>query len=349
MSILPEYIIQQVLVKGLRTFRENEELLSMLFRNLEQKDLNSLSQYIRNESIDIALNWPDEGLKLPAIVISLKSESESQAFLGELIQGHNQIQETGLPFPMDELVSPATVLGGGSFSTTGGGSVIVDGPFQASGGSTDTIKIAPDNVVSQDPYEYDEIIVVISEGTGAGQRRFVSSIDPRFNGAETVITVSSSWATIPDDTSIFELRTPDDSDGVTGEPSKLFKSTDFIERSGQQYRVNYQLLILGSSQELTIFLYAIVKAIFIINYMYLQKHGFINLHMSGTDFVPRAEYLPARAYQRALMLEFDHTFDVYQVLSELPTQLRVALGVHSPNISDTTNVVQIVSDTTITV
>ena len=39
MSITPEFILQQLIERGLNAFRENNDLLDMLFRNFQQKDM----------------------------------------------------------------------------------------------------------------------------------------------------------------------------------------------------------------------------------------------------------------------------------------------------------------------
>ena len=349
MSIIPEYVIQQILVSGINRFREDGDLVAMLFRSLNQDDVAGLIQYLRDETVDIALNWPDTQMKVPAIIISLKNENESQAFIGELMQSATNVNHTGTPFRKETLTAPATKLGSGSLGTPGLETFTLEGPYQATDGDSLSVRIAlvaPFNL--SDPFEFEdeeELLVVIREGTGAGQRRVVSSIVPRPASDEVVITVTSNWGTIPDVTSVIEFQLIAERE-VTGEPSKLFEADQMIERLGSHYQTSYQILIVGPNQEMTIFLYAMVKAIFVINREYLYRHGFIEPKLGGTDFVAKPEYLPELAYQRALILEFQHAFDVY-LAPEVIREIRLGLSVYDPNVGDSSGTSRVVSETTL--
>jgi hypothetical protein len=347
MSILPEYILQQVLVRGIRAFREDDSLVRMLFRNLHQDDVDGFCEFLRDHTIDISLNFPAEPITVPSVIVALKSESESQGFLGELLQPPQSVKNTGHPFPMEEIESPATVLGGGSVENVGLTSEFIGTPIRATGSTINTLNFAlipPFNV--SDPFEFDNLQIVIMEGLGAGQTRDVLSVTP--NGASQSVTVRvSDWLILPDSTSIFSFKTSNEP-GVTGEPSKLFTASTPVERTGSQYRVSYQLLISGPNSEITLFLYALVKAIVIIQRDYLLQNGFLNVKMSGTDFVTKPEYLPTLAYSRALILEFEHSFDVYMELEPL-TRIRLQIGVFDPDVRDGSGTENIVSSTEIDV
>ena len=206
MSILPELIIQQVLVRGLRTFREKPELIDMLFRNLTQEELVPLKEFFRNKSIDIAYNYPREGLQLPSIVILLKSEAESQAFLGEIQQGAETIRDMGgTIFLEDQLLGAQTVLGSGSREQVTNRRHLLLNPTAALGGNEN--QIWADLSVSRliDPFE-EESSVVLMEGTGAGQRRTILSIVPSAAHNRLEIEVDQNWSTNPDDTTIFKIE-----------------------------------------------------------------------------------------------------------------------------------------------
>jgi hypothetical protein len=342
MSILPEYVLQQVLVRGIRAFREDHSLVQMLFRNLHQDDVVGLQTFLRDHSIDIVLNYPSEPITVPAIVITLKNETESQGFLGDVLQPPQSVRSLGHPFPMDEAEDPAAVLGGGSITDVGLDTQFIGHPIQASGATSTTItfSLAPPFNIS-DPFEVNNLQVRIREGTGAGQVRDVLSINPNKPAGVAVIKVGRAWTTLPDSTSIFSLSTEDDL-GVQGEPSKLYTSKSIVERIGAHYRVSYQLLISGPNPEMALFLYAIVKAIMFVNAQYLQKSGFLNLKMSGTDFVSKPEYFPDLAYSRALIMEFEHSFDVYLEVEAI-NHLRLDLGVYDPDVGDNSGVERVVS------
>jgi hypothetical protein len=358
MSITPEFVLQQLIERGLNAFRENNDLLDMLFRNFQQKDMQKIRDFFRDETVDIALNWPDAKIKAPSIIISLKNESESEAFLGNVIQATQNVDHTGTPFRKEELTAPATILGSGDQDILGHVREVLGGPYQATGGTTTTLtlpsglQLADGNGLNRPnpftwPSDSDGVLLVIREGTGAGQKRVVDDIAINIETGEVTVTVTHVFGTIPDATSIVEFVI--ESEGrrmVVGEPSKLFGPSEHVERLGQQYRVSYQLIIIGPDQAMTIILYAVVKSLFILNLNELQKHGFINPRLSGTDFTPSPEYFPHLAYSRSLVLEFDHTFDVYLTADAL-SQIQVDLNVFHPDVSDGSGVGRTVSSTTV--
>lgn len=347
MSILPEYILQQTLVRGFRAIREDNRIIGALFRNLRQDDLASLQEYFRDNAIDLSLNYPDSDLKLPAVTILLKSENESDSFLGNLMQDHASLRRTGVPFHTDELAGDAATVGGGSTGkVTSTSPAVLMTAVTATGGSATTVTIPAGTFVLYDPFEEESYISII-EGTGEGQTRQVINIDPSGPGGETVITVTPTW-NIPDATSVVRITRAPDEEGVTGEPSKMFFDQDVLERVGAHYHVVYQALCLGSTPEIAIYLYNIVKAIMFLNVNFLVKQGFLNMTMSGSDFLPRTEFYPGLAYQRALNLEFDYSFDLYRVTEDnLLDQLVVSLTVHDPDVGDYEDIETIVSETTV--
>lgn len=347
MSIVPEYILQHVLVKGFRAIRDDGRIVDMLFRNLRQTDLEKLRTFFQESTIDISLNYPDQDLHLPSIVILLKSEAENQAFLGNVMEGPQMVRDQGRPFPKDELLGDATVLGAGSVATTGGGYRIYLQPTRATKGEDAAVYLSEGLIKIVDPFEED-VFVTILEGTGAGQTRQILMIDPVGQGFDSKITVTPAWDVNPDDTSVVMVRTAADQPGVTGEPSKLFSSSDVIERRGVIYQATYDLLIVGPNPETTVFLYSLVKAIIFLNEGFLVRQGFMNIAMSGTDFTPRTEFYPDLAYQRALTLSFSYSFDVYEKTSGiLIDKIKVALAVHDPNVEEVEDPGRTVIETTL--
>lgn len=348
MSIVPEYILQHVLVKGLRAIRDDGRIVDMLFRNLRQTDLEKLRVFFQESTIDISLNYPDQDLHLPAIVILLKSEAESQAFVGNVMEGPQMVRAQGYPFPKDELKGDATVVGAGSVATTGGGYRIYLQPTKATKGEDAAVYVAEGIFDVVDPIEED-VFVTILEGTGAGQSRQILMMDPVGKGFDSKITVTPAWDTNPDSTSVIIVRTAADQLGMTGEPSKLFDSRDIIQRRGMIYQATYDLLVVGPNPETTVFLYSVVKALLLLNDTFLMKQGFMNLSMSGTDFTPRTEFYPDLAYQRALTLSFQYSFDVYEKASDtsLIDKITVAIAVHDPDVEDVEDPGRTVIETTL--
>jgi len=348
-SIVPELILQQMIVQGIQAFREDERLLRMLFRNFTLKEVDGIQKFFRDDSIDISLNYPDADLKLPAIVVLMKSESESQAFLRDYQQGASDWLGS-MPLAKDELLGDQTVLGAGSRSTVGEPVKLFFEPSTAAGGTTTTLIVPEGEILIVDPWEGD-VYVVLLEGTGAGQRRLVSSITPSTNETGTVVEIDSVWDTIPDDTTVFQLVGPfiDSDEQIVGEWPKLYDSNDLaLERFGSIYKVSYVLNVIAGDQELVIILYNVLKAIVVSSRRFLLRNGIINARMSGTDFVPQTEYYPSLAYSRAMTLEFEYHFDVFTTVNEaIASQIELKLFVKNPSVSDPDDPERVVSDTNI--
>ncbi len=345
MSIMPEYVLQQVLVRGLRAIRKDERIIGALFRNLQQSELQALVRFFQDNSIDLSLNYPDQNLKLPAIVILLKGEAESDAFLGDLMQSYTSLRELGTPYHIEEVAGDATIVGRGTTARATAPNLRTQmSAITAAAGTASTVEVPAGLFTLFDPFE-EETFVTILEGTGAGQTRQVVSVDPGSDGANAVLTVTPTW-TPPDATSVIKFVS--DPSDISGEPPKLFKAGDVVDRIGAHYKANYQIICLGPNPEVTIYLYNIVKSMIFLNMQFLVTNGFLNPKMSGSDFMPRAEYLPDLAYNRSLLLEFDYSFDVYIPSDDtILDQLVVSVTVHDPDVEDGEDLERIALETTI--
>jgi hypothetical protein len=303
-----------------------------MFHNLNLDDRAALQDFFREKRFDICLNYPDQALSLPAIVITLKSETEATTVLGNLLQDPSSIASLGMPFMVDELRGVQTVVGAGSAgSASQPGNLLKINPVLALGGTASTVLLPPGSSGGMtDPFE-EPVYAQIIEGTGAGQERLVDWMAPHAVTGNVIVAVTENWTTIPDTTSV--ARVVSKSYEVTGEMPKIFKSTDVLRRRGAHYQANYQILVITEQQEKTIFVYNVVKAILFANQDFLIRQGFMNLSMSGTDFAPRSEYYPTTAYQRALNLTFEYAFDVFDVVLDeiLINTIKVAVGVHTPD------------------
>lgn len=349
MSIIPELVLQQMIVQGIRAFREDERLLRMLFRNFTLEEVEGIQKFFRDDSIDISLNYPDAELQLPAIVILMKAESEAQAFLRDFQQSASN-WDGSMPLAKAELLGDQTILGSGSRTTVGEPGKLHFEPATATGGTTNTLTAAEGSITKVDPYEGD-VYIVLMEGTGEGQRRLVSSIIPSENQTGVVVTVDSVWDVIPDDTTVFKLIGPfvDPDIQTVGEWPKLYDSTDLnLERFGSIYKVAYTLNVIASDQELVIILYNVLKAIVVSSRRYLNRNGIINARMSGTDLTPQPEYYPQLAYSRAMTLEFEYHFDVFTTLNEaIATSIDLQIMVKNPDVRNPDDPERVVSDTDI--
>lgn len=312
MSLVPEYIIQQMLVGGINKIRHDRRILDVLFRNLRQSDLEDLWTFIRENSFDIAINYPDEVLKLPGIVILLRSENETDEFLSDLMQGPGKASVLEAPFAQRDTVGSVTQVGETAPR------LLMD-ETNATGGTSTTVSVAVASMPLFDPFE-EEAHVVLVRGTGAGQTRRVLGVTPVV-ASDTLVSVTPAWDTIPDATTVFKIT--GDTFPIVGEPSKVFEPNAIVTRVGSHYQAQYQLMLAASQPELVIYLYMIVKALVFLSTSFLIRNGFHNIKISGTDYLPKSEYLPDQAYQRSLLLEFGYSFDVFHI-----PEFEFDLGVH---------------------
>lgn len=327
MSLMPEFIFRAVIARGMRTVRQDSRFLDQLFRNLDQQSAAQMRAFILEHKIYLDVNYPRTQIKLPAIIILLRSEQEEQAYLND---------NMGVDCLPDELTyddfsgQGYDVLGGAaSASTLTGQGPVKSGPHQVVAGTVNGITIA-DSVWNINQFRVGTNTVEIVGGTGAGQQRLITA-----NGKNTLL-VSKAWTQIPDTTSVFVIR--GEPGEVVGEPASLYKRQNSakIERLGSLYRLSYQIQIIAPNPELTIYLHAIVKSIFTLGRVFLEKQGIINMSLSATDFVPRTEYQPDHAYMRALDVSFLYPFDVFVELQGLAESFNIILEDSAQEVLDET-------------
>lgn len=313
MSLTPEFIFQTIIARGLQRMRTDYKLLAQLFRNVSQKDIAQISDFIKSNAIDLCINYPRSPLKVPAILILLKSEDEFQAFLGDSMG-----LETPEFLSYDGPTDPSQLAGAASTSNSSGNATTVFGPQLAFTGTKNTLR-APNPFWTVDYWLRNRYQVRIVAGTGRGQVREIDG-----NNRDTLL-LASDWLTIPDNTSQFIItESPDE---LVGEPSTLYNRTDgeFIERKGGLYSLTYQIQIIGANPESTIYLTSVVKGIFTLYREFLDKQGIINFKLSTSDFAPRNEYVPDFAYVRAMTVDFVYPFDTYVALEGIATSFRLVL------------------------
>ena len=83
--IIPEIIIQRVLVNGIRRIRNIPWKSDQLFKSVPQSFSRQFYELIQNTPIDITINYPREDSQFPCIAILLNAEEESDIFLGDLL------------------------------------------------------------------------------------------------------------------------------------------------------------------------------------------------------------------------------------------------------------------------
>jgi len=87
MSLIPEIIIQRVLVNGIRELRNNPWKSDQLFRSVPQDFAQKFQQMLVSTSIDVTVNYPREDSQFPCIAILLRGEEENNILLGDLLGG----------------------------------------------------------------------------------------------------------------------------------------------------------------------------------------------------------------------------------------------------------------------
>jgi len=83
--IIPEIIVQRVLVNGIRRIRNIPWKSDQLFKSVPQSFAQQFYELIQSTPIDITINYPREDSQFPCIAILLRAEEESDIFLGDLL------------------------------------------------------------------------------------------------------------------------------------------------------------------------------------------------------------------------------------------------------------------------
>lgn len=320
MSLTPEWIFQTVITRGLKRMRSDYKLIAQLFRNVDQKGIAQIADFIKTSPVDLCINYPRTTLKVPAIVILLKNEDEYQAFLGDSMG--IEIPDV---FAYDGPTDSSQLTGAASTSDSSGNAKTVFGPRFAYTGTKNTLRVS-DPLWPVDQWLVQLFQVRIVAGTGKGQVRDIAG-----NSRDTLM-VEADWLTIPDATSQFVITEPPDE--LVGEPSTLYDRTntpDFIERRGGLYSLTYQIQVVGANPEATIYLAAVVKGIFTLYRRFLEEQGVINFKLSASDFAPRSEYIPDFAYLRGINVEFVYPFDIYEPLEGVARSFRLVLEGEPPD------------------
>jgi len=85
MSIIPEVIIQRVLVDGIREVRNSSWKSDQLFKSVPQSFAQEFHELLTKTPIDVTINYPREDSQFPCVCILLRAEEESQILIGDLL------------------------------------------------------------------------------------------------------------------------------------------------------------------------------------------------------------------------------------------------------------------------
>lgn len=320
MGAVPEVLLQRAIIQGFRAIRKDSRLLDDLFVNLSQKQTEAIKAFVLETPIDFAINFPRKEPTLPSLNLVLKSETESQAFLGDVLG-----DRTNLMIPDPEL--SYDTLGGHAASVSGlsGLPVKVAGPLNvASQTSSNSITFTPDSNITElvknllaNPTGC--LKLYITDGAGEGEVYDIARL--REDGLDIIGTFDPQL----DDTSVVDIRKPDDPELAVGEPSRVYAFDGSFLSKGVYYDANYNLHVLTAKQDQVIFLYAVVKALLLSQREFLESQGLINLQIGGSDFAPRSEFLPDEVFQRVMTIKFVSPFTFLQeqeTFSQIQVNLR---------------------------
>lgn len=310
MSILPEILIQKAIVRGWRTLKNDPRLMDVLFKNVNQDLLEELKAVVTNTPVDLSVNYPrKQELHVPAIVILLRGEGESEGFLGDLMA-----QTPGFMIPDPDMTIDTSDGHGGSISTLSGLPRKVAGSLAVEN-STGSLVLFKDSALGK----LAEVAPAIQAGkchklhvvagTGAGQVHVVTSASSDFLDTDETFKVQL------DSTSVVDLRLADPVKNAEGEPSRVFDENGIYTRRGANYAAQYQLQIVAGHQDEVVYLYSIIKALLLSQRPFFEAQGVQNFKLSGSDFAPRSEYLPSEAFTRALTIDFVYPFSFLEELA----------------------------------
>lgn len=312
MAVIPERILQRAIVNGILALRKDDRVFDALFRNLTQSDQQGIKDTLLNNNIDFSINYPRSEPNLPSVVLLLKSENESDGFIGD-----NLGVSTSYLVPDPDLT--LSTLGGhaASISTIKGLPRKVVGNLAVASADDNNVRIAESSLAEWVefykangtngglPQYWD---VYVTQGTGAGQKKQIEKIFSNF------LDIIGTFEVNLDSTSVIDVRLHEDPTLADGEPSRVYDESGAYARKGAFYDIQYTLDILASQQEQVIYLYYVLKAILISQRQYLEGQGVIGLTIGGSDFAKKSDFIPDEVFQRNMTLTFKSEFSYLEVL-----------------------------------
>ena len=309
MAVIPEIIFHKVMVNGFRAIRKDPRILDSLFKNMSQKQLDDMKDFVAKNSIDFTINYPrQDTLKVPAIAMILKSENESQTFLGDQMGTYPHYGMPDQDMAIDTLGGHAA-----SVSPVSGLPRKILGPLEVASATTNSLKFSGDSwdeIVDllNDPLP-DPMELYVVDGAGEGQVYAITGL------SSNSLDIMGTFDPQLDNSSVVDIRTADKSGLAYGEPSRIYNAgSRNLVRIGSNYETQYQLSVLAGHQDEVIYLYSVLKALLLSQRVFLEDQGIMALQMSGSDFAPRSEFLPNEVFQRVMFLRFVYPFSFIQEL-----------------------------------
>lgn len=303
--MVPEIVLQRAIINGFQAIRRDPRILNNIFKNLPAAQQEAIKDFVLTKTIDFSLNYPRTEIKVPAIVMLLKTESESNQFLGDVM---------GAPpnYDMPDQDMTFDTLGGqgASISDMAGLPEKVLGPLNVETmlPNRQTITFTKESqeeidMVFSGNTEWPCLKLHVVAGAGAGQVKIISSITSK------KLDISSTFELELDSTSVVDIRYADQREPAYGEPARLYEENDTsLLRIGANYEGQYQLEVIAGNQNEVIYLYSVLKAILFSQRTFLEEQGIMSLRISGTDLAPRSELLPDEIFTRSMTVQFTYPF-----------------------------------------
>jgi len=317
-SVIPEVLIQRVIVNGLRQLRKDPRLLDALFKNLVQEQQQRVKDFILDTSMQFSVNYPRGDIKVPSLILLLKNETESIPFLGDSMQ----------TVDMPDVDLSIDTLGGHGASVSGpsGLSRKIAGPLEVEESDDNTLTFVEDATTIVESLQENppgSAFVYVVSGTGAGQ------VHPVIRLSSDSLEILGTFEPRLDDTSVVDLREPEDPELALGEPSRVYHEDGVYRRRGAEFEATYHLQILAGNQDEVIYLFQVVKALLMLQRPLLEAQGLIALRINASDFAPRTELLPNEVFQRQMVLNFTYPFSFIEELT-VPTKFQLNITPEDP-------------------
>lgn len=315
MSTMPELILQRGIINGFTAIRKDPKIIEALFKNLPVAQVAEIKKFILNQPIDLSLNYPKEDIKVPAIVMLLKNEVESNTFIGDIMGAPPNYDMPDQDMAMDTLGGAA-----GSVSDQQGLPRKILGPLRVNAQiPTSNLPTPPDfnslTFVGEDQDMINEVfsgwsntsplMLYVISGAGAGQIRMISQI------SSDQLDIVGTFDVNCNNTSVVEIRESSAPEASYGSPTRLYDVQNALGllRIGANYDATYQLEILAGNQEEVIYLYSVLKAVLFTQRKFFEAQGIMAVKITGTDLAPKTELLPDEVFTRTMMVQFTYPFE----------------------------------------
>lgn len=329
MAIIPEVVIQRAIIDGIRGIRKDPRILNALFKNLPVTQQEHIKTFIQDSIIDFNVNYPKTEIKVPAIVLLMKNEVESQEFLNDIAGAPPHYDMPDADMAVDVLGTGVTSTGSlGEHAKLVLGNLHVASQIPADAtlpGSLSDVALTFTendqdviNTVFSEKSTWPQLYVHVVAGPGAGQVRAISSITAQ------QLDITGSFSVNCTSSSVVEIRYAPDVEKPYGQPVRAYAVGNTGQlRIGANYDGQYQLEVLAGNQEEVIYLYTVLKAILFAQREFLEAQGIMALRLSGSDLAPRSELLPDECYTRTMTLQFTYPFD-FIVETEVVKAIQIA-------------------------